>query len=250
MRQFGLIGYPLGHSFSKGYFTNKFEKEGIADAAYDLYPLQDIEEFPKLIEQQPLLVGINVTIPYKEQVIPYLSSLHESARNVGAVNVIRREGNNLIGYNSDYFGFKLSLQEWLGDKLTTLQALVLGTGGAAKAVCAALEDLQVPYRLVSRKKDNEILSYEQLHQQPELLQQHRLIINTTPLGMHPNLSSCPDIPYDRLGQGYFLYDLVYNPAETQFMKEGTTRGAESKNGLQMLHLQAEKAWEIWNKSDV
>ncbi|WP_224994508.1 shikimate dehydrogenase [Cesiribacter sp. SM1] len=246
MRQFGLIGYPLGHSFSKGYFTEKFKREGINDAAYELYPLQRIDELPQLVAQTPQLAGLNVTIPYKEQVIPYLSSLHDSAQKVGAVNVIKREGEQLIGYNSDYFGFKLSLQEWLGNKLNNLKALVLGTGGAAKAVGAALDDLEVPYQVVSRQSGPDTLSYAQLHQQPYLLLQHRLIINTTPLGMQPNLSSSPDLPYEQLGPDYYLYDLVYNPAETQFMKEGTKRGASAKNGLQMLHLQAEKAWKIWN----
>ncbi|AHM60942.1 shikimate 5-dehydrogenase [Flammeovirgaceae bacterium 311] len=246
MRKFGLIGYPLGHSFSKGYFTEKFKKEGIADASYELYPLQHIAEFPELLAQNQELLGINVTIPYKEQVIPYLNSLHESAQKVGAVNVIKREGRQLIGYNSDYFGFKLSLQQWLGHTLPHLQALVLGTGGAAKAVAAALQDLGIPFQLVSRQAAENTLSYTQLHQQPQLLQQYRLLINTTPLGMQPNLASCPDLPYDQLGVQHALYDLVYNPAETRFMKEGISRGAQAKNGLQMLHLQAEKAWEIWN----
>lgn len=246
MRQFGLIGYPLSHSFSKGYFTEKFSKEGITDATYELFPLQHIEEFSRLLKQQPQLVGLNVTIPYKEQIIPYLSSLHDSAKKVKAVNVIKREGDRLIGYNSDYFGFKLSLQQWAKEKLAAQEALVLGTGGAAKAVCAALEDLQVPFRLVSRQPSSGMLSYEQLHQQPSLLQQHQLIINTTPAGMQPNVTSCPDLAYDQLGPSHFLYDLVYNPAETVFMKEGIKRGASVKNGLEMLYLQAEKAWEIWN----
>ena len=246
MRQFGLIGYPLSHSFSKGYFAEKFSKEGIADAIYELFPLQHIDDFPQLLKQQPQLVGLNVTIPYKEQIIPYLTSLHDSAKKVKAVNVIKREGDRLIGYNSDYFGFKLSLQHWVKEKLKTQQALVLGTGGAAKAVCAALEDLEVPFRLVSRQPSSGMLAYEEIHQQPSLLQQYRLIINTTPAGMHPNVTTCPDLAYDQLNSSHYLYDLVYNPAETLFMKEGLTRGASVKNGLEMLHLQAEKAWEIWN----
>lgn len=246
MRQFGLIGYPLGHSFSKGYFTEKFRKEEISDAAYELFPIQSIDALPALLDQQKELVGLNVTIPYKEQVIPYLDSLDESARKVGAVNVIRREGNRLIGFNSDYFGFKHSLEKWLGKMLARQQALVLGTGGAAKAVGAALQDLNIPYKLVSRKGSADILSYDQLHQDPELLQKHSLIINTSPLGMEPNISSSPDIPYDQLTASHYLYDLVYNPAETLFMKKGTEKGAQTKNGLEMLYLQAEKAWEIWN----
>lgn len=246
MRQFGLIGYPLGHSFSKGYFTEKFRKEGITDAAYELFPLRQIDEFPLLLKQQPQLAGLNVTIPYKEQVIPFLTSLHDSAKKVGAVNVIKKEGDALVGYNSDYFGFKNSLQEWMRDALPGQKALVLGTGGAAKAVCAALDDLQVPYKLISRRAGAGTISYDALFQQQSMLEHHRLIINTTPVGMQPAIESCPTIPYDQLNSGHYLYDLVYNPTETLFMKKGAKQGAKTKNGLEMLHLQAEKAWEIWN----
>ncbi|MBW3545039.1 MAG: shikimate dehydrogenase [Bacteroidetes bacterium] len=246
MRQFGLIGYPLGHSFSKAYFTEKFSREGIAGAAYELYPLVNIADLPTLLAQLPQLEGLNVTIPYKEQVIPYLDSLHASAQKVGAVNVIRRVGDQLIGYNSDYLGFKLSLQQWLGSSMAGLKALVLGSGGAARAVCAALQDLQIPYTKVSRAAAAGIFSYADLQQQPELLEQYRLIINTTPLGMAPRTDACPDLPYQQLGAGHYLYDLVYNPNETLFMQHGLKRGARVKNGLEMLHLQAEEAWKIWN----
>jgi shikimate dehydrogenase len=246
MRQFGLIGYPLGHSFSKGYFTEKFRKEDIADAAYELYPLQEIEELPQLLQQHPQLAGLNVTIPYKEQVIPFLSRLDASAEKVGAVNVIKKEGQELVGYNSDYFGFKQSLQDWVGQSLQELHALVLGTGGAAKAVGAALDDLHIPYQLVSRNADKNVLAYQELFTKKDLLHQHTLIINTTPLGMQPTTQTCPDIPYEQLDSAHYLYDLVYNPAETLFMQKGAARGARVKNGLEMLHLQAEKAWEIWN----
>ncbi|EMR02831.1 shikimate dehydrogenase family protein [Cesiribacter andamanensis] len=247
MRQFGLIGYPLGHSFSRTYFTEKFGREGIADAAYALYPISSLDQLPALLQAQPSLAGLNVTIPYKEKVIPYLDQLHESARKVGAVNVIRIEKGVLTGYNSDYFGFKQSLLEWMGQEaLAGKKALVLGTGGASKAVCAALTDLQIPYRLVSRQPASQQLSYAQLHQQPELLQEYRLIINTTPLGMHPQPMAAPDLPYHVIGSGHYLYDLVYNPAQTVFMQAGSQRGAATKGGLQMLQLQAERAWEIWN----
>lgn len=246
MRQFGLIGYPLGHSFSKGYFTEKFRKENISDAAYELYPLQQIELFPQLLEEQTKLVGLNVTIPYKEQVIPYLNRLDRSAEKVGAVNVIKKEGRELVGYNSDYFGFKQSLEQWMGQALAGQQALVLGTGGAAKAVCAALSDLQLTFQLVSRRAAAGVLSYTQLVHEPQILHNHRLIINTTPVGMQPYTDTCPELPYEHLEANHYLYDLVYNPAETLFMKKGAARGTKVKNGLEMLHLQAEKAWEIWN----
>ncbi len=246
MRQFGLIGYPLGHSFSKGYFTEKFSREQITDAAYELYPIESIAALPALLAEHPQLCGLNVTIPYKEQVIPFLSQLDASAQKVGAVNVIRRVDDRLIGYNTDYFGFKHSLEQWLGPGLAGLQALVLGTGGASKAVGAALQELQLPYKLVSRSAAPGILSYAQLVEQADLLQQYKLIINTSPIGMQPRIAASPDIPYEQLGIGHYLYDLVYNPAETVFMQEGTKRGAQTKNGLEMLHLQAEQAWKIWN----
>lgn len=246
MRQYGLIGYPLGHSFSKGYFSEKFIRENITDAVYELFPLKNIAAFPQLLQAQPQLAGLNVTIPYKEAVIPYLSELHESAANVGAVNVIRFAGDKRIGYNSDYFGFRQSLAAWLPAERHGLQALVLGTGGAAKAVCAALRDLNINFKLVSRQATEQQLSYAQLHRQPELLRNASLLINTTPLGMQPQTSTKPDLPYEQLSKDHYLYDLVYNPAETSFMKEGLSRGARAKNGLEMLHLQAEKAWEIWN----
>lgn len=246
MRQFGLIGYPLGHSFSRAYFTEKFSREKIAGAAYELYPLANIADLPTLLAQLPQLEGLNVTIPYKEQVIPYLDSLHASAQKVGAVNVIRREGDQLIGYNSDYLGFKLSLEQWLGGNIADLQALVLGSGGAAKAVAAALQDLQLPFALVSRTAAAGTFSYTDLEKQPELLEQYRLIVNTTPLGMAPHTEVCPNLPYHRLNAGHYLYDLVYNPAETLFMQHGMKRGARVKNGLEMLQLQAEEAWKIWN----
>lgn len=246
MRLFGLIGYPLSHSFSKKYFSEKFEREGIEQARYELFELADIEEFPKLIEQETDLLGLNVTIPHKQAVMPYLDALDTSAQKVGAVNVIRFQEGRLIGYNSDYYGFYRSLQEWLPPKQNSFKALVLGSGGASKAVIAALEELSIPSTLVSRKAAADRLSYEQLRAQPRLLEEHRLIINTSPLGMSPNTETAPDIEYGKLDEGHYLYDLVYNPAETLFMQKGKAQGAQVKNGLEMLQLQAEKAWEIWN----
>jgi shikimate dehydrogenase len=248
MRQFGLIGYPLGHSFSKAFFGEKFVREGISDAAYELYPLPSLEALPALLAQQPQLRGLNVTIPYKEKVLPYLHALDASAQKVGAVNVIKIEAGKLTGYNSDYWGFRHSLQEWLpAAALPGLQALVLGTGGASKAIGAALTDLGIPYQLVSRRaKKGKQLSYAQLHRQPDLLEDYRLIINTTPLGTYPEVMAAPDLPYHVLDCRYYLYDLVYNPPLTIFLQAGLQRGAATKGGLHMLQLQAEKAWEIWN----
>ncbi len=247
MRLFGLIGYPLSHSFSKKYFTEKFEKEGITDAAYELFELPRLEDFQQLFREQPELQGLNVTIPYKQAVIPYLDALDNSAQKVGAVNVIRFKDGRLLGYNSDYYGFKISLQRWLPKNQTHLKALVLGTGGASKAVAAALTDLEIPFHLISRKAGPNSLSYEQLQESPEIFQSARLLINTTPLGMAPDTNAAPPVAYHKLNAGYFLYDLVYNPAATRFMQLGKEKGAQVKNGLEMLHLQAEKAWEIWNQ---
>lgn len=246
MRIFGLIGYPLSHSFSKKYFSEKFDREQIEDAQYELFELEQITSFPELIASQPGLSGLNVTIPHKQAVIPYLDELHDSAQKVGAVNVIRFHKDKLIGYNSDYFGFYQSLLNWLPGDRSRFTALVLGTGGASKAVCAALNDLEIPYSLVSRQAGANSLSYEQLQASPDILQTPRLIINTTPLGMSPKTDAAPPIVYDKLRPEHFLYDLVYNPQETRFMQLGKEQGAQVKNGLEMLQLQAEKAWEIWN----
>ena len=244
-RQFGLIGYPLGHSFSKKYFASKFQKESITDARYDLFEIEKIELVEKVFKT-PGLGGFNVTIPYKEAIKSYLHDFDISAIKVGAVNVVKitREGTR-IGFNSDYYGFRQSLLDWLGDA-NDLKALVLGTGGAAKAVVAVLKGLEMGFKIISRDPDKGSLTYEQLKNSPEILNDYRLIINTTPLGMSPNLHACPDLPYQYLGPGHFLYDLIYNPPETLFLKQGKDRACQIKNGLEMLELQAEKSWEIWN----
>lgn len=244
MNIYGLIGYPLGHSFSKKYFTEKFEQMGIADThAYELFELADIQGFPQLIASQPDLRGLNVTIPHKQAVMPFLDGLDASATKVGAVNVIKiGEGGKRIGYNSDYYGFKTSLEEFLPDG-KSLKALVLGNGGAAKAVVAALNDLSIPYKIVSRSKSADVLSYEDLATE---IGNYQLIINSSPVGTYPKSDVCPDIPYEQLTPEHYLYDLVYNPVQTLFLQKGEEQGAQTHNGLKMLHLQAEKAWEIWN----
>jgi len=246
MRKFGLIGYPLSHSFSKKYFSEKFEKEGINDAQYELYPIPSIEELPSLLKDNLDLVGLNVTIPYKQQVIPFLDEIDEKAKAIGAVNTIRIENGKLKGYNTDYHGFKDSLLKFHGGRTLPNKALVLGTGGASKAVITALEDLNIEYQLVSRSSSNTNLSYDDLNTQYSILNTAKLIVNTTPLGTSPDTEKLPDLPYEQLTPEHSLYDLVYNPLKTAFMQKGIDANCWVKNGLEMLHGQAEKAWEIWN----
>lgn len=246
---YGLIGYPLTHSFSKQYFTGKFAREGITDSRYDLFEMPDVAALPELL-RTPGLRGLNVTIPHKQAVLPYLDRLDESAQKVGAVNVIKLEADgSRTGYNSDYYGFRQSLQDWFLDSgipTDGLRAVVLGTGGASKAVVAALTDLVIPFKLVSRTIANpdraDQLTYGQL---ANVIHNYRLIINTSPVGTYPHPDEAPDLPYSQLTDQHLLYDLVYNPAETLFMRRGHERGAATHNGLRMLELQAEKAWDIW-----
>ncbi|WP_339811633.1 shikimate dehydrogenase [uncultured Imperialibacter sp.] len=247
-RLFGLIGFPLTHSFSRKYFSEKFLREGISDASYELYEMETAASFPALFAENPNLVGINVTIPHKKAVIPLLNKLDQSASRVGAVNVIRKERDGqLTGFNSDYIGFLRSLQSWAGDAIVGAKALVLGTGGAASAVRVALEDLKIEYLQVSRSAGNGVITYGDLKNDPTILESRKLIINTTPLGTYPDTGKCPEIDFERIGSGHLFYDLVYNPAETLFMKKGQEHGAKVKNGYDMLVLQAERAWEIWNQ---
>ncbi|GAB4328325.1 MAG: shikimate dehydrogenase [Flammeovirgaceae bacterium] len=241
---YGLIGKTLSHSFSKRYFTEKFEKESITNSIYELFEIPNIEEFPKLISQYPNLRGLNVTIPYKEAVIPFLDGLDERAKRIGAVNVIQFSKSTLIGFNSDYIGFKASLEKFIPH--TRLKALILGTGGASKAVKTALEDLQIPYLYVSRQKSDGVLSYEDLDK--EIIKDYLLIINTTPLGMYPKTDTFPAIPYEWINSNHYLYDLVYNPEKTLFLQKGEEKGAKILGGLQMLYLQAEGAWRIWQET--
>ncbi|WP_161889940.1 shikimate dehydrogenase family protein [Pontibacter russatus] len=243
MRKFGLIGKKLGHSFSKKYFTEKFEREGIPDALYELYELPSAQELGALLQREPELVGLNVTVPYKQDVLPLLDELDETAAKIGAVNTIKISEGKTKGYNTDYIGFKISLEEFYPQRERG-KALVLGTGGAAKAVWAALEALQTPYMAVSRTPAPGQLPYAQLT--PELLQSYNLIINTTPIGMHPHPEAAPPVPYEALTARHYLYDLVYNPEETQFLRNGAAAGAKTCNGLGMLYRQADAAWDIWN----
>ena len=244
MNIYGLIGHPLSHSFSKKYFTEKFVKENITDCEFLLFDISNIKEFRNVLVQNPNLKGLSVTIPYKETVMEYLDEIDDEAQQIGAVNTIKIEGKKLIGYNTDYFGFKQSLKPFL--EISQERALILGTGGASKAVFYALNSLNIKCLFVSRnpKNDNEI-SYEDVNEY--VIRNHQIIVNTTPVGTFPNVNEKPAINYNEITSKHLLYDLVYNPAETQFLKEGKQCGAMVLNGLQMLQLQAEKAWEIWNR---
>ncbi|MDB5236195.1 MAG: aroE [Hymenobacter sp.] len=244
MRQFGLIGRTLSHSFSQTYFTQKFYSLSLVGYEYDLFELATVGELPALLASHPDLAGLNVTVPYKETVVPYLDDLAPSASRVGAVNVIEFTAQGrLRGHNTDYVGFRESLRRFF-PITPAARALVLGTGGAAKAVAVALNELGIPHWSVSRDPLAHGLNYDDLT--PQLLAAHPLIINATPLGTFPRTDECPPLPYAALTEHHYLYDLVYNPTETLFMHKGKEAGAQVKNGFEMLCLQAEAAWEIWN----
>jgi shikimate dehydrogenase len=245
LKLYGLIGYPLGHSFSASYFADKFSREGI-DAEYRNFPLEDIRSFEELVKQESGLKGLNVTVPYKQKIIPYLQSLSEQAKEVGAVNTIsfiRSRGElKLAGDNTDVIGFRRSLEENLDSRHQA--ALVLGSGGSSKAVCKVLEKMGMEYALVSRKRGEDRISYADLDE--DMMQRFPVIINTTPLGMYPQVDNCPDIPYENLGPGHLLFDLIYNPSLTRFLERGKKQGALYVNGYDMLVYQAEASWKIWN----
>ncbi|MFF5381757.1 shikimate dehydrogenase family protein [Pedobacter suwonensis] len=247
MKKYGLIGYPLSHSFSKKYFTEKFHNEGITDHQYELFPIADIKSLPDLLSENPSLFGLNVTIPHKVNVLCYLNEVDEAAEKIGAVNCISIrsfEGESYLkGYNTDAYGFEESLKPLLGPQHN--KALIFGDGGAAKAVKYVLEKLNIEYQAVVRKATSGTILYSEIT--PEILASHKLLINTTPLGMSPNVDTFPDIDYSLIGPGHLAYDLVYNPLETAFLVKAAAGGARTKNGLEMLHQQAEKAWAIWNK---
>jgi shikimate dehydrogenase len=261
MRVFGIIGWPLGFSFSKNYFDEKFAASGLPDKYY-LFPLEDISGLARVLAEYPDLAGFNVTIPYKKEVMPWLDEVSEEARAIGAVNCVGVSRNaagsmRLAGHNTDAHGFRVGLDQLTGGDTAGMKALVLGTGGASYAVQWVLKSIGMEYRLVSRAggrnvdggsgDDNGVmLSYEELT--PDMVEDHRLIVNTTPLGMFPNVEGKPSLPYDAIGKSHCLYDLVYNPAETAFLKEGVRRGARVKGGETMLYAQAEKNWEIWSES--
>ncbi|MCR9251532.1 MAG: shikimate dehydrogenase [bacterium] len=244
-RLYGLIGHPLSHSFSKKYFTEKFEKEDILNCSYELFDLETIDELKLILKQNQNLQGFNITIPYKQKIFPFLDDIEDNARKIGAVNVVKIVGSVLKGYNSDYYGFRSSLEKWVGNKPLT-GALILGTGGASKAIKCALEDLNIPVQYVSRNAGENNITYTDLKADNSILNSNNLIVNCTPLGTFPNTDACPDIPYENLTESHFLYDLVYNPEQTTFMKKGLANSAKVKNGYDMLVLQAEKSWEIWN----
>jgi shikimate dehydrogenase len=242
VRHFGLIGYPLSHSFSQGYFKDKFANENIEDAVYANYPIPSITEFLKLWEGDDALQGLNVTIPYKKEVIPFLQFPSSVVQSMHACNCIRKFNGALYGYNTDVIGFENSLVPYL--KPHHKQALILGTGGASAAVEWVLQKLNIHYQIVSRTAGDGKISYDQVT--TELLASHHLVINTSPLGMYPNINEAPSIPYEAIGTQHHLYDLIYNPSETLFLQNGVAHGATVQNGLEMLHIQAAESWKIWN----
>lgn len=243
MKRLGLIGYPLGHSYSKDFFEKKFKDLKLKDHAYDLFEMEFLNEFPALWLKHRDLEGVNVTVPHKEKVLKYLDKQDTSSIKVGAANVIHKEGGKLVGYNTDYMAFRESLENWIGKFKG--EALILGSGGASKAVQAGLTDLKIPFNQVSRSSRAGDYTYEQIKSNPEIIERYDLIVNTTPLGMFPEIDSSPDIPYKKIKKDTLMYDLVYNPSETLFLQHGKKQGAKTKNGLEMLELQAEKSWDIW-----
>lgn len=242
MRQFGLIGYPLSHSFSKKYFTEKFAAEGISGCNYELYPIESIDLFPSLLQDIAGLQGLNVTIPYKESVLPFLHKQSAAVQEIGACNCIRINNGKLTGFNTDVVGFRQSIEPLLQSHHKN--ALVLGTGGAAKAVVWVLKQLGIAYSYVSRTKAEGVLGYDDIT--AEVLKQYPLVINTTPLGMQPNVLAKPSLPYEAVTEDFLFYDLVYNPAKTAFLEAAEQQGAVIKNGADMLIIQAEESWKIWN----
>ena len=247
MEKYGLIGYPLKHSFSSKFFAEKFDKEHI-DAEYNNYEIADIDSIPLIISSDPTLKGLNVTIPYKEQVIRFLDELDETAKEIGAVNVIRilKKDNKTIlkGYNSDLIGFQNSIQPMI-DPLVHTKALILGTGGASKAVEYGLKRLGIESKYVSRTSAAGTFTYKDLNS--EVLAEYKVVVNASPVGTFPDIDVCPDIPYEYLTDSHLLYDLVYNPPVTKFLDLGAKQGAKIKNGAEMLKLQAIAAWNIWNE---
>ncbi len=240
---YGLIGYPLGHSFSKDYFNKKFSLLRL-NAIYENFELSSAHSFSELIQRFPNLCGLNVTLPYKEAIIPYLDALSPESKAIQAVNVIRFTPQGLIGYNSDYYGFMTSLRPLM--RPFDRHAVVLGTGGAARAVAYALSLLDISVQFVSRTKRTGVITYEELAER-KLLATTSLVIYCTPLGMFPHTTTFPPLPYQEISPYHLFYDLIYNPTETLFLSRGKEQGAMTKNGLEMLHLQAEKAWGIWQE---
>lgn len=242
--KFGLVGKNISYSFSKKYFIEKFEKLNLKNYKYVNFDIPEIEEFPFLLyHREEEYRGLNVTIPYKESIIRYLDDLSEEAKEIGAVNTIKvTNDNKLIGYNTDIYGFTNSIKPLLN--LESKRALILGTGGASKAVAYSLKKLGIDFKFVSRKKSENVFLYDELNK--EILEKHQIIINCTPVGTFPNIEDKPQIPYTLITKNHIVFDLIYNPEETTFLKTAKKQGAKVKNGLEMLQLQAEKSWEIWN----
>ncbi len=243
MKKFGLIGFPLTHSFSERYFREKFQLEAITDCVYENFPIENVAGLPELIRSQPELCGLNVTIPHKESVLQFLDHSDDLAVQIGAVNCIKIHEGKMIGFNTDALGFEMSIKPFLENKYE--RALILGSGGASKAIAFVLKRWGIPFHIVSREKHGTgLVRYEDLHE--ESMKHFKLIINTTPCGMYPDIHDLPPIPYDGIGRDHFLYDIIYNPTETRFLSMGKERGAQVMNGLKMLELQAEASWRIWN----
>ncbi len=246
MDKYGIIGFPLGHSFSPGFFNEKFKNEGI-DAIYKKYELPQIDSLPETLAMNPELKGLNVTIPYKQQVMSYLNEMSEEATAIGAVNVVKvtRNGKklHLKGFNSDVIGFTRSIEPYIDSHHK--KALVLGTGGASKAIEYGLHKLGLETLKVSRRKSDDTITYDDIT--PEMIREYNVIVNCTPVGMYPHTDECPQLPYESMDNHTLLYDLIYNPDETLFMKKGKANGAVVKNGLEMLLLQAYASWEFWNE---
>lgn len=243
MSLYGLLGKTLKHSFSKSFFTEKFAKEGLTGYRYENFELENIGQLVGLLQQQPDLKGLNVTIPYKEAVLPFLHYPNEVVQAIGACNCIRIEGGKLSGFNTDVVGFRDSLVKRLQPQHT--KALVLGTGGAAKAVLYVLEQLEIDAQVVSRNRSETAISYEDVNE--DVLADHKLVINTSPVGMYPNVAEAPKLPYEAITPEHLLFDLIYNPEQTLFLKYGADRGAQTANGYEMLVGQALESWRIWNE---
>lgn len=244
MKLYGLIGYPLGHSFSKQYFSEKFANEGLSDCSFEAFPIPSIDLFSALIKENPALKGLSVTIPYKEQVLKFVTEISEEVKYIGATNCIRINGNKLTAYNTDIVGFEQSFSKLLQPHHK--KALVLGTGGAAKAVQYVLSKLSIEFLVVSRAENLHAgyINYKMIDE--KIMKEYSIIINCSPVGMSPNENACPNIPYHSINAQHYLYDLVYKPSKTLFLQKGEENGALVQNGYEMLLIQAEASWKIWN----
>ena len=243
MSKFGLIGKNIDYSFSKAHFTTKFENDALL-YSYENFDIEDISQFPEILQQNTNILGLNVTIPYKEEIIPYLDTLNKTASKIGAVNTIKfHPSGKTEGFNTDYYGFQKSIEPYL--KSHHNRALILGTGGASKAIAYALKKLKIRCDYVSRSALPKA-KYRYTDLTEQIIKKHPIIINCTPIGTHPDVNLCPDIPYDGITKDHLLYDLIYNPSQTKFLMCGEVLGATTCNGSKMLEYQAEKAWEIWN----